>query len=290
MEQLFPGIKLLTNKKFVFPFCNCLLIEDELCCLVDSSPDPADRGCLEGRSLDLIINSHGHVDHVVCNPDYPGVPVLMHPADHALVASGQEYLRIFGFERFPDPALSSRYLEAIGYRERAADATLEEGQIISTGRIEFQVLHLPGHTPGHCGFLFPREGFIFSSDITLDPLGPWFGNLGSSVQAFIDSIDRVIALGPELLVPGHGRIHRKDIRARLERYRDNLYQQAERILSSLRRNGWRVEELARERLVCRVLLQPPELGFHYECIMVLNHLERLEALGLASRDGELWYA
>lgn len=290
MEKLFPGIKLLTNKKFLFPYCNCLLIEDEVCCLVDSSPDPADLVHIQSRPIDWIVNSHGHIDHVWRNADYPDARVWMHPADHGLVASGENYLHIFGFELFPDPQIRAQYLDAIGYRARPADAALEDGQIISTGRIEFQVLHLPGHTPGHCGFLFPREGFLFSSDITLDPLGPWFGNLNSNVQDFIASIDRVIALGTDLLVPGHGRVHRKDIGPRLVRYRDNLFKQADRLLKRLRGGEQRVADLGRERIVYRVLLQPPELGYHYECMMLLKHLERLEAQGLVYEEEGRWHA
>ncbi len=290
MEKLFRGITLLGNSKFVFPYCNCLLIEDDINCLIDSSLFPEDLPKVQDCRIDWIVNSHGHVDHCWRNADFNEARVFLHPADHPLVASGKNYLDIFGFERFPEPEIKPQYLDAIGYRERPADEAIEDGQIISTGRIRFEVLHLPGHTPGHCGFLFPEEGFLFSSDITLDALGPWFGNINSSVESTIDSIDRIIALQPELLVPGHGRVCRKDITVRLERYRNHLFKQAEKLLVFLKAGKNNIEDLARERIVYRVLVQPPQLGYHYECIMLLNHLLRLEKTGQAKQEDGLWFA
>ena len=98
------------------------------------------------------------------------------------------YLRDYGFDLFPDDSVRPLYLPAVKYTPRPADGEIQDGQTISTGRVSFQVVSLPGHSAGHCGFLFPEQGFIFTADINLDSK-PFFAMLDSDVDDFIHSID-----------------------------------------------------------------------------------------------------
>ncbi len=288
MEALFPGVALLESRKYDFPYCNCLWIEDEVSCLVDSSPDGRERANMKNRAPGLIVNSHGHIDHWLRNIAYTEAKVLMHPEDRPMPASAEAYLEAYGFSRFPDEWARSMYLTVIGYKERPANGDLDDGQLIETGRNAFRVLHLPGHTPGHCGFYFAEQGMIFTGDITLDPLGPWYGNVRSSVQDFVDSIDRIRALQPSLVVPGHGRKIDRNIPQRLQRYQDFLFAQADKVLRCLKAGKSTIMELATEHIVYQELPAPRRFGFIYECTMVWKQLEWLEKQGRVFQDDESW--
>ena len=69
-----------------------------------------------------------------------------------------------------------------------------------------QVVHLPGHTRGHCGFYSARHDLLFSGDL----FASYFFNthlpppiLNSVPAEFTASLARVAALHPRWIVPNH---------------------------------------------------------------------------------------
>lgn len=73
-------------------------------------------------------------------------------------------------------------------------------------------VHTPGHTEGHTMFHLPEQGLLFTGDglITMDLLGPRRGpqmigerfNLDTNMALL--SLDRIVVLEVDLLLPGHG--------------------------------------------------------------------------------------
>lgn len=290
MEQLKDKIKLLSNGKYTLPYCNCLLIEDDINCLIDSSPTDAEFAHLDGIRIDLIVNSHSHTDHNSRNHSFPDARILLHPAEHARAASGEEYLRAYGFDMFNAEDVRPFYLAAVKYTARPADGEITGGQKISTGKIEFEVVHLPGHTFGHCGFFFPVEGFIFTADIHPD-IKPFYSMTDSSVDDFIASINRLRSMKPEILVAGHGRaVHTGDLSQKLAVYLDEFHRRDEEILKRIREGKHTVQEIADDGITFDGKFpQPRSIYWLHECIMDLKHLEHLERLGeVRSEDGKYY--
>ncbi|NLV16269.1 MAG: MBL fold metallo-hydrolase [Syntrophomonadaceae bacterium] len=283
MKKLINNIYLLELPQFNYPFCNCLWIEDEINCLMDSSPIDEELARLNGKKLDLIVNSHGHIDHNRSNYLFPEAKVLLHESNFPLVESREGYLKAFGFDRLLDESWQNYYLDAPGYQPRPADGTLEDGQIISLGSTVFQVLHLPGHIYGHCGFFFPDDGLVFTADIDLNLFGPWYGNMTSDVDDFINSIERLIQMDPAILVTGHGqKVYTSGIKPRLAAYRDTMYSREEEIIKLLHRGKRTVSEIGAEKPIYRRFLEPDRIFYLYECVMDWKHLQRLERLGRVS--------
>ncbi len=144
-------------------------------------------------TLKVVLNTHAHFDHTDANGALvraTGASLALHPADLRLLqASGGAAL--FGVRAEPSPP---------------PDKELQDGDRIQVGNIEFQVLHTPGHTPGHVCFYEEKQGALFDGDVlfyrgvgrTDLPGGDW--------QQLMDSIQRVLfALPDEVVVyPGHG--------------------------------------------------------------------------------------
>jgi glyoxylase-like metal-dependent hydrolase (beta-lactamase superfamily II) len=138
------------------------------------------------------LNTYGHGDHIAGNQkviDETGAKLLIHQLDQ--------------------PYLSDPYLNLSAYFGREILSPppyrlLQDGDSICLGEIKFQVLHTPGHTPGHISLWYGKHAFV--GDVIFQ------GSIGrtdipnASGQQLIQSIRRRIYSLPDLTVlyPGHG--------------------------------------------------------------------------------------
>lgn len=287
MIKLSPHILLLDVPQTLIHKCNCLLVEDGLTCLIETATtDEIYTRYLENKSIDYIINSHGHIDHTFRNAQITGARVLLHEADHPIVASMDPYFWILCSDQIGVEAVNK--LIILEYQCRPANGSLSDGEVISCGQVKMEVMHLPGHTPGHCGFLFPNEGFVFSGDITMQPFGPWYANANSSINDFVTSIERLAHLQPDMIIPAHGdHPITKSIKSRLDRYRDIIFQREERIIELLFRGRHTIPDILAGQPIYKSYFDPKERVF--EWVMVYNHLRRLEELGKVEKVGERYF-
>lgn len=146
-----------------------------------------------GATLDAIWLTHAHIDHIGAIAPVKrawDVPIYMHPADRPLYdrAAIQAAAYGLGFERPPDP-----------------DQELAEGDVVAVGNLRFDVLHVPGHAPGHV--VFVGDGHLIGGDLL------FAGSIGrtdlplADPDRMIESLERVAGLPHETVVyPGHGLI------------------------------------------------------------------------------------
>jgi len=177
---------------------NCYLVYDEEtreCAVIDPGADPekiiSTIADLELKPV-IVINTHGHVDHIGANSDIVQkytVPLAMHAADTGMlqVSDYIELSLLLGARNSPAP-----------------DRLLAEGDEVAVGRSSLRVIHTPGHTPGSIGLV--HGGFLFSGDTlfcggvgrTDLPGGSW-KDLERSIR------ERILTLPEETVVlPGHG--------------------------------------------------------------------------------------
>ncbi len=173
-----------------------LLVEEETghAVLVDPG-DEGERLVREvksaGAKLKAIWLTHAHLDHIGGIAEVLRawqVPVYLHPLDRPLFDRGAQQAATYGvpFEQPPAP-----------------DRELAEGDVLELGALRFDVLHLPGHAPGHVAF--HGHGMLFSGDVL------FAGSIGRtdlpmSNPAHLErSLERLSSLPPETQVfSGHG--------------------------------------------------------------------------------------
>jgi glyoxylase-like metal-dependent hydrolase (beta-lactamase superfamily II) len=259
-------IKFLDYPGYQHPHCNCLLIEDDVRCIIDSSCGEEDLAYLKQRPVDIILHTHGHHDHYFYNHCFPNSTIYMHQADHAIAQSTGSYLHFFGIEPLgKNPQLNSFFLKATQYLTTEIHARIEDKQGLDLGSTRLEMLHLPGHSAGHCGFLFPDQGFVYTGDIDLSVFGPWYGNLNCKVQDFLDSLDRLIALKPDYIITGHGEgIVKEKVIPRLQKFRDIIYYREQRILDLIKSGHHTLEEMAAKCPVYQKIPKPQAIYYIYE--------------------------
>jgi len=87
---------------------------------------------------------------------------------------------------------------------RAAECTLSvsEGDVIDLGNRVFEIIHLPGHSPGSIGLWEARTGVLFSGDAIYD--GPLLTNFpGADIDQYVETMIRLKTLSVRVVHGGH---------------------------------------------------------------------------------------
>jgi glyoxylase-like metal-dependent hydrolase (beta-lactamase superfamily II) len=169
----------------------------------------------------LAVATHTHLDHTGGHYEWPESAV--HRAELATLTAPEQIISLRNEAYFS--ADSRRKLEEAGYaipdgcmitalphagydpdryRLRPAQQirVLEEGAVIDTGDRHFEVLHLPGHSPGSIGLWEAATGTLFSGDAIYD--GPLLDQLeDSDVAAYIRTMQRLRELPVRVVHGGH---------------------------------------------------------------------------------------
>ncbi|MFC9156653.1 hypothetical protein ACFTT0_16920 [Streptomyces bauhiniae] len=145
------------------------------------------------------------------------------------------------------------------------------------------MVHLPGHTPGHSGFLIEPDGFLFVADIDLTSFGPFYGDARSDLTDFEASMRRCADIDARW----YGTAHQKGVIEGAQEFRRGLTEFAEVIerretaLLAFLTEPRTVPEIAEHRLVYRPHVSGPHVA-PVERRTATHHLSRLTAKGLVT--------
>jgi glyoxylase-like metal-dependent hydrolase (beta-lactamase superfamily II) len=257
--------------------------------LVDPSLEVHRRGGLPG-GVDLVAVSHAHEDHLAGLHLLPDVPVLAHPAEVAAVRSPEVLAAGSGTGPAQAAELAVQLRDTFHLTERSDVGTFADGDVLDLGDRSVTVLHLPGHTAGHCGFAVEPDGFVFLADVDLTSFGPYYGDLSSSLEDFEASVARLREIDARWYGTSHhvGVVEgRQAFTTALDRFTSVIHRRDDVLLELLRRPRTLADVVA-HRLVYRPHVRLPFADAVERRTAVL-HLARLERRGLVVRtpDGYL---
>jgi hydroxyacylglutathione hydrolase len=179
--------------------CNCYVVGEEStrrAIVIDPGGD-ADELAGEIASQDLtitaIVATHAHFDHIIAAEQLralTGAPFVLHDDDRPLLDWMQESGRLFLDVELPPPP--------------EVDTSAREGERITAGAVEFEVVHTPGHSPGSISLV--AAGGVFSGDTLFAGSIGRTDLPGGDAQALLGAVrSKLFALDESLIVyPGHG--------------------------------------------------------------------------------------
>ncbi len=149
----------------------------------------------EGVTLERLLLTHGHLDHVGAALELSRRLNLPIEGPHAADA--------FWLEQLPQQAALFGFPPAEPFEPHR---WLADGDTVRIGNLCLDVIHCPGHTPGHVVFYHPASRLAFVGDVLFK------GSIGrtdfpfSDTQTLLRSIhDKLLSLGDDIsFVPGHG--------------------------------------------------------------------------------------
>ncbi|MEX1109572.1 MAG: MBL fold metallo-hydrolase [Dongiaceae bacterium] len=152
----------------------------------------------------VAVASHCHFDHIGTHHEF--ATRLVHPAESAVLAHPTRANTVADKYVTDDifTALPPGDYDSARYNVRPAPATglIEEGDIVDLGDRRFEVLHLPGHSPGSIALWEKASGIFFSGDVIYDG-DLAYDNTDSDIADYIRSAERVRKLSVRIVHGGH---------------------------------------------------------------------------------------
>jgi glyoxylase-like metal-dependent hydrolase (beta-lactamase superfamily II) len=208
-----------------FPLCTAYLVVDEKSALIEAGcpvqaseiVNAVEKLGYDAKELSYIIPTHVHGDHA------GGAGILAQRMPQAYVVAQPQAANILA-----DPSMTERLMQ--GFKHIFGDDAeerfgimpsilqekfilVEDGESIPLGGRELKVIHTPGHDPYHLCFLDTKSKGLFCGDA----LGAYFSEIeviftcpvpGSDPFVFLQSVEKLQELKPELLFFSHGSTNR----------------------------------------------------------------------------------
>lgn len=151
---------------------------------------------MEGLSVQAIINTHCHIDHVLGNDylkDKYNVPFKIPVNEQEVLGSIPAYAPQWGIH---------------GYREAMVDEFLEEGSHLTLNEIAFKMIEVPGHSPGSMIFYEEKQKIVIGGDVLFKESIGRTDLPGGNHHDLLQNIQNKVYTIPDdvTVYPGHGGI------------------------------------------------------------------------------------
>lgn len=247
------------------------------------------------RDITAIVCTHFHIDHSASNvplKEKSGAEIWAHELDVPALRSLDKFVERYGIE---DPTMRAKWQEFLvtfGVKAHEVDHVFKDGDVVPG---DFQVIHTPGHSPGHCCFY--KAGTLIAGDI--DCTTPWVGNASSSVGDFLASIERLQSMDIQTLLPGHGVPIQENVQDALEAFRQKIIRREGHLLEilsgepiTLEQIIQQVDQMKQEKATGDVLPERSPFAAHFAQVSTGNYLLHLQSLGqievVVDENQELW--
>jgi glyoxylase-like metal-dependent hydrolase (beta-lactamase superfamily II)/8-oxo-dGTP pyrophosphatase MutT (NUDIX family) len=165
------------------PGTNSYLIGEGSVAIIDPGPDDPQhvRALLDAARGEIcwILLTHTHPDHA------PAAATLRRLTGAKILGGGA----VRGVQRQVDVDF---------------DRELQDGESLRLGGLTLQAIRTPGHASNHVCYLLEATGMLFSGDQLVQGFTVVIAPPDGNMRAYLDSLERLRALGSRIIAPGHG--------------------------------------------------------------------------------------
>jgi hydroxyacylglutathione hydrolase len=193
----------LTNNLYFYPErgmldCNTYVIKDDVSIIIDPGSAQAlpeliqdmQNDGIDPKDISIITNTHLHADHYWANgafQEISGAKILSHPLQ----------------KKFYDiTVIKTANFFGMPPIEFKNDDYLDDNKL-STGNMDFEFIHSPGHSPDSICFYCKPEKIMICGDVIFTQNTGRVDLPGGSASELKQSIERLSQLEIEYLLPGH---------------------------------------------------------------------------------------
>lgn len=162
------------------------------------------------EDIKRVIMTHTHLDHIGCLTEIleklPNITELWIHAEEALPLERGDERTVYGMEAFRSMCQAQYNLKP-GDFSFQVNRKLQGGEELNIGGLTWEVLHVPGHSPGSIALFDPAEKVLIPGDVVYADFAIGRFDLhGASGAALKESLFRLAELDVKILLPGHNRI------------------------------------------------------------------------------------
>ncbi len=156
-----------------------------------------------------VIMTHTHFDHIGCFSEIkakiPGAELWIHKQEADLLEKGDERT-VYGMKMF-QLMCQTQYHMKPGAFKLPVDRKLEGGETLQIGGLEWDVIHIPGHSIGSIALYHKPKKILIPGDVVYaDYAIGRFDLHGANAGELKKSLMKLGKEEVEILLPGHNRI------------------------------------------------------------------------------------
>jgi glyoxylase-like metal-dependent hydrolase (beta-lactamase superfamily II) len=250
---------------------------------------------LETKDLKTLILSHSHPDHMGGTGQFldgAGPEILIHEDDFENALNPDRLTGTFDIE------LAKR-----SYSERGGKATamedlmrfftdfgcpmfgavptgkLSEGDVVKLGKYSFEVILTTGHSPGHISLFDEGTKIMYGGDLVGDIVA-WYTPASGGVTGYLESLDKMRARSPELILPSHGGIV-TDPEEKIAKVRERLLAREKKMTGILEEGPKTFVELV------DLMFKVEMVRFFPGAAITESHIQKLSAEGRVRRTDDI---
>jgi hydroxyacylglutathione hydrolase len=258
-----------------YPFCHSVYIKGAGV-LIDPASDRERLIQLrETSGVKTVWLSHWHEDHFMHLDLFDDLPLCISERDAPPLSDLELFMDSYGIDDDSSDYWRPLFKEQFHFRPRKPARFLQGGEIIHLGTVTVEVISTPGHTPGHVAFFFKEPELLFMGDYDLTKFGPWYGDVDSSIEETITSVERLRNIPAKVQITSHETgVFEQEPGEIWDQYLDVINEREEKLLKLLE-GSHTLEDIVEAWIVYK-RPREPRIFFEFgERALMKKHLEKL---------------